>query len=82
VRIEWLPAARRDRASQLAYIAQRSRRAALAMGDAIDAVVARLAEHPLSLVALGTVNPNTAVMLHILQNAAGVVGRRLRLELV
>lgn len=46
VRIDWLPAAQRDRANQLAYVAKRNPRAALEMGDAIDAAVLRLIDHP------------------------------------
>jgi toxin ParE1/3/4 len=46
VRIEWLPTALRDRAGQLAYVAERNPRAAIDMGDAIEAAVARLADHP------------------------------------
>lgn len=46
MRIEWLPAAARDRASQLAYVAGRNLRAAIDAGDAIEAAVARLADHP------------------------------------
>ena len=48
MRIEWLPIADRDRASLLAYLAARIPNAALAMGDAIDAAVVRLALHPYS----------------------------------
>ena len=46
MRVEWLPEADRNRESQLAYIAKRDPRAAIAMGDAIEAAVARLADHP------------------------------------
>jgi toxin ParE1/3/4 len=46
LRIEWLPAAARGRASQLAYVAERNPRAAIDPGDAIEAAVARLADHP------------------------------------
>jgi addiction module RelE/StbE family toxin len=46
VKVEWLPIAERNRASQLAYIAERNPRAAIAMGDAIEAAVRRLADHP------------------------------------
>ena len=46
MRVDWLPAAERNRESQLAYIAERNPRAAIDMGDAIEAAVARLADHP------------------------------------
>ncbi|MFQ5776099.1 MAG: type II toxin-antitoxin system RelE/ParE family toxin [Kiloniellaceae bacterium] len=46
MRIEWLPEAEGNRASQLAYIAERNPWAALDMGDAIEAAVARLADYP------------------------------------
>lgn len=46
MRIEWLPGAVRNRESQIAYIADRSPRAAIRMGDAIEAAVTRLAEYP------------------------------------
>lgn len=48
MRIEWLPEADRNRESQLAYIAERNPWAAIAMGDAIEAAVARLAHYPQS----------------------------------
>jgi len=48
VRVEWLPAAVRNLESQLAYIAERNPSAAIAVGDAILAAVARLADHPRS----------------------------------
>jgi toxin ParE1/3/4 len=41
-----LSAAARDWASQLGYIAERNPRATIDMGDAIEAAVARLADHP------------------------------------
>ncbi len=41
-----MPEAERNRESQLAYIAERNPRAAIDMGDAIEAAVARLADHP------------------------------------
>lgn len=44
VRVEWLPEARRSRESQLAYIAERNVSAAVDMGEAISAAVARLAD--------------------------------------
>lgn len=46
MRVEWLPTAERNRESQLAYIAERNPRAAIAMGDAIEAAVVRLADYP------------------------------------
>jgi len=46
VRIEWLPEARFNRQSQLAYIGEHNPRAAMAMGDALKAAVARLADFP------------------------------------
>jgi len=46
VRVEWLPEAERNRESQLAYIAKRDPWAAIDMGDAIEAAVARLADNP------------------------------------
>ena len=46
MRIEWLPIAEQNRESQLAYIAERNPWAAIDMGDAIEAAVLRLADHP------------------------------------
>jgi toxin ParE1/3/4 len=46
VKIDWLPIAERNRASQLAYVAERNPQAAIDMGDAIEAAVRRLADHP------------------------------------
>jgi toxin ParE1/3/4 len=46
VRVEWLPEAERNRESQLTYIAERNPSAAITMGDAIEAAVARLAHNP------------------------------------
>lgn len=46
MKVEWLPVAERNRARQLAYIAERNPRAVIAMGDAIEAAVRRLADHP------------------------------------
>jgi toxin ParE1/3/4 len=46
VRVEWLPEAERNRESQLAYIAERNPWAAIEIGDAIEAAVARLADYP------------------------------------
>jgi toxin ParE1/3/4 len=46
VKTAWLPEAVRTLDSQLAYIAERNPRAAIDMGDAIEAAVARLADYP------------------------------------
>jgi toxin ParE1/3/4 len=46
VRIEWLPIAKRNREIQLAYISDRNPWAAIDMGDAIDAAVINLVNHP------------------------------------
>lgn len=46
MKLEWLPAAQRNLQSQLAYIAEHNPLAAIAMGDAIEASVARLADYP------------------------------------
>lgn len=46
MRIEWLPIAERNRDSQLAYIGERNPWAAIDIGDAIDAAVRRLVDHP------------------------------------
>jgi toxin ParE1/3/4 len=46
VRVEWLPEAERNRDSQIAYIAERNPRAAIDLGDAIEAAVSRLADYP------------------------------------
>ncbi len=48
MKVEWLPEAERNRKDQLAYVGERDPRAAIAMGDALDAAVARLSEHPKS----------------------------------
>lgn len=48
VRIEWLPRADRDRASQIAYIGERNPLAAVALGDAVEVALRRLTEHPAS----------------------------------
>ncbi|MDP6785770.1 MAG: type II toxin-antitoxin system RelE/ParE family toxin [Rhodospirillales bacterium] len=48
MRVEWLPEAERNRESQIAYIARRNPWAAIDLGDAIEAAVARLAENPKS----------------------------------
>ena len=44
--IEWLPSAARTLGTQLSYIAERNPRAAVDMGDAIEAAVSRLADFP------------------------------------
>jgi toxin ParE1/3/4 len=46
VRVEWLPEAERNFATQIEWIAQRDPWAAINMGDAIQAAVARLADYP------------------------------------
>jgi toxin ParE1/3/4 len=46
VRVEWLPAAERNRESDLAYIAKRNPWAAIDMGDAIEAAVRHLVDNP------------------------------------
>jgi len=46
VRITWLPIAARDRQNQLAYIGERNPSAAISMGDAIEAAVRNLVDHP------------------------------------
>lgn len=46
MRIEWLPGAQRDLASQIAYIGRRNPRAAVAVGDAIEHAVSLLDDHP------------------------------------
>ena len=46
MKVEWLPAAERDREGQLAYIGERDPWAAIDMGDAIETAVRRLAAHP------------------------------------
>lgn len=48
MRLEWLPEAERSRESLLAYVAERNPRAAIDMGDAIEAAVTRLADYPAS----------------------------------
>lgn len=48
MKISWLPEAERNRQTQLAYIAERNPRAAIEVGDAIEAAVARLADFPKS----------------------------------
>ena len=45
-RIVWLPEARRSRRSQIAYIAERNTRAALAAANAIRSAIDQLAENP------------------------------------
>jgi toxin ParE1/3/4 len=46
VRIEWLPEAARNLTAQLEWIAERAPWAAIDVGDAVHAVVGRLADHP------------------------------------
>jgi toxin ParE1/3/4 len=46
VKVEWLHEARRNRESQLAYIAERNPAAAVRLGDAIAAAVVRLSNFP------------------------------------
>ncbi len=46
MRIEWLPAAAGNLWSQLAYLGERDPRAAVALGDAVEAGIRRLGEHP------------------------------------
>lgn len=46
MRIEWLPGAERDLASQIEWIAERDPLAAADTGDAILAAVGRLGDHP------------------------------------
>ena len=46
MRIEWLPEAVRNLERQLARVAERNPRAAVDMGDSVDAGVSRLAEFP------------------------------------
>lgn len=46
MRVEWLPVAERNRESQLTYVGERNPWAAIDMGDAIEAAVQRLADHP------------------------------------
>ena len=48
MRIDWLAAAARNRASQITYLAERNPRAALALGDSVEAAVRRLADYPYS----------------------------------
>ena len=46
MKVAWLPEAERNRESQLAYIAERNPRAAIDLGDSIEAAVARIADYP------------------------------------
>jgi toxin ParE1/3/4 len=46
MRVRWSPRANRDRASQLSYVADESPRAALKLGELIEASVTRLEEFP------------------------------------
>ncbi len=45
VRVEWLPVAKHNRQSQLAYIGERNPWAAIDMGDAIEAAVRHLIDN-------------------------------------
>ncbi len=46
MKIEWLPEAVHNLSAQLEWIAERDPRAAIDVGDALHAAVARLADHP------------------------------------
>jgi toxin ParE1/3/4 len=46
MRIEWLPITEQNQEIRLAYIAERNPWAAIDLGDAIEAAVLRLADHP------------------------------------
>jgi toxin ParE1/3/4 len=46
VKIEWLPEAEQNLVSQISYIAERHPQAAIEIGDAIIAAVARLEAYP------------------------------------
>lgn len=46
MRIEWLPEAENNVTAQLEWVAQHNPWAAIDMGDAVHAAVARLADHP------------------------------------
>lgn len=46
MKVEWLPVAARDREDQLAYIAERNPWAAIDIGDALEAALRRLIDHP------------------------------------
>jgi toxin ParE1/3/4 len=46
MRVEWLPVAERNRDDQIAYIAERNPWAAIDMGDAIEATMGHLIDHP------------------------------------
>jgi toxin ParE1/3/4 len=48
VKVEWLPRAEGDRHGQLDYVAERNPSAAIRLGDAIEASMLRLADHPMS----------------------------------
>jgi toxin ParE1/3/4 len=48
VKVSWAPIAKRDRDSQIAYIAERNPSAAIDMGDAIEVTVQLLNDYPLS----------------------------------
>lgn len=46
MKLEWLPTAARDRENQLAYVGERNPGAAIEIGDAVEAAVRRLFDHP------------------------------------
>lgn len=46
MRLEWLPTATRDRANQLAYIAEHNLGAAVEIGDTIENAALQLLDHP------------------------------------
>jgi toxin ParE1/3/4 len=46
VKVEWLLVAARDRENQLTYVGERNPRAAIEIGDAVEAAVRRLLDHP------------------------------------
>lgn len=46
MRVEWLPEARRSLVAQIGWIADRDPWAAIAVGDAVEAAIDRLADFP------------------------------------
>jgi toxin ParE1/3/4 len=46
VKVEWLPVAVGNLWSQIAYLGERDPHAAIALGDAVEASVRRLGDHP------------------------------------
>lgn len=46
MRVEWLPAAQRSLEAQIRWIAEHDPWAAIDVGDAVEAAVARLGDHP------------------------------------